>query len=51
MTVELPDGKEVENVESVDTYGIAAALHHEAILALMDQMKELRAEIKGLKGE
>lgn len=49
--IKMPDGRVVERVEAVDTYGIAAALHHEAILALMDQMKELRAEIKGLKGE
>lgn len=51
MNVDLPDGKEVKNVESVDTYGIAAALHHEAILAMMDQIGELKAEIKKLKGE
>lgn len=51
MTYELPDGEKIENVESVDTYGIAAALHHEAILAIMGQVQELKAEIAKLKGQ
>ncbi|EFD7392051.1 tail fiber domain-containing protein [Escherichia coli] len=46
---ELKDGTVVENIKSVDTYGVAAALHHEAILALMDQIDELKAEIAALK--
>lgn len=50
-SVEMPDGSKINNVKSVDTYGIAAALHHEAILAMMDQIGELKAEIKKLKGE
>ncbi|MEN1861703.1 hypothetical protein VNX24_24505 [Citrobacter farmeri] len=50
-SVEMPDGSKINNVKSVDTYGIAAALHHEAILAMMDQIEELKAEIKKLKGE
>ncbi|ELJ4027494.1 tail fiber domain-containing protein [Escherichia coli] len=49
--VEMPDGSKIRDVKSVDTYGIAAALHHEAILAMMDQIAELKAEIKKLKGE
>lgn len=51
LDVEMPDGSTVEDVKAVDTYGIAAALHHEAILAMMDQIAELKAEIKKLKGE
>ncbi|UTQ80563.1 putative tail fiber protein [Pseudomonas phage Motto] len=47
--VEMPDGSTVEKVKSVDTYGVAAALHHEAILALMNEVKELRKEIAELK--
>ena len=49
--LEMPDGSKIGDVKSVDTYGIAAALHHEAILAMMDQIAELKAEIKKLKGE
>ncbi|WP_260677695.1 tail fiber domain-containing protein [Citrobacter amalonaticus] len=49
--VEMPDGSKIDDVKSVDTYGIAAALHHEAILVMMDQIAELKAEIKKLKGE
>jgi hypothetical protein len=33
----LRDGSEIEDVKSVDTFGVAAALHHEAILALMEE--------------
>lgn len=47
--MELSDGTVVKDVKSVDTYGVAAALHHEAILALMDQIDELKAEIAALK--
>jgi len=37
----LENGSVVENVLSPDTPGVAAALHHEAILALMDKVEAL----------
>ncbi len=46
---ELPDGTLVEGVLSPDTYGVAAALHHEAILALMQQVKDLKKKIDALQ--
>ncbi|HEF0022156.1 TPA: tail fiber domain-containing protein [Citrobacter amalonaticus] len=49
--VEMPGGSKIGDVKSVDTYGIAAALHHEAILKMMDKIEALEAEIKKLKGE
>lgn len=48
---QLPDGTVVEGVLSPDTYGVAAALHHETILALMNEIMELREEVNALKGE
>jgi hypothetical protein len=49
--VTLADGSVVEGVLSPDTYGVAAALHHEAILALIDEVNELKrmlnVEMKG----
>lgn len=47
--VTLRDGSILDDVKSVNTSGVAAALHHEAILALMDQIDELKAEIAALK--
>ena len=44
----LRDGSEIEDVKSVDTFGVAAALHHEAILALMDEVSCIKRLIKGL---
>ncbi|WP_274239545.1 tail fiber domain-containing protein [Enterobacter sp. S-33] len=44
----LRDGSEIEDVKSVDTFGVAAALHHEAILALMDEVSCLKRLIKEL---
>lgn len=35
----LPDGSVVPNVLAPDTYGVASALHHEALLSLMDILK------------
>ena len=45
---ELPDGSVVEGVQSPDTYGVAAALHHESILQLMDIVKEAITTIAGV---
>lgn len=45
----LEDGTIVEKVLSPDTYGVAAALHHEAILALMDQIEDLKKQVKALQ--
>lgn len=47
----LEDDSTVENVLSVDTSGVSAALHHEAILALMDKMEDMRKELEELKAE
>lgn len=41
----LTDGTVVKNVLSVDSSGVAAALHHEAILALMSRLEELEQKI------
>lgn len=48
-SIELKDGTIVDNIKSLDTGGIAAALHHEAILALMDKINELQSEILAIK--
>lgn len=37
--VTLKDGTVLENTYSVDTSGVSAALHHQAILALMDKIE------------
>ncbi|HCA5737732.1 TPA: tail fiber domain-containing protein [Citrobacter freundii] len=50
QTMTMEDGKEVENVLSVDTSGVSAALHHEAILALIVEIEELKTEMKSLTG-
>lgn len=47
--VALRNGSSVSDVKSVNTSGIAAALHHEAILALMDKIEKLEAELAALK--
>ncbi|MBA7760021.1 tail fiber domain-containing protein [Citrobacter sp. RHBSTW-00678] len=46
--IELDDGSIVEGVLSPDTYGVSAALHHEAILALMDKIVKLEETVKKL---
>lgn len=46
---ELPDGTTVENVKALSAGDVAAALHHEAILALMAEIEAMKAEIKELK--
>ena len=45
----LEDGTVVEKVLSPDTYGVAAALHHEAILALMQQVEDLKKKLDALQ--
>lgn len=47
--VTLRDGTVLDDVKSVNTSGVAAALHHEAILALMDKVEALEAELSALK--
>ncbi|HGX5467371.1 TPA: tail fiber domain-containing protein [Escherichia coli] len=47
--VTLEDDTVVEDVMSVDTVGVSAALHHEAILALMDRMEDMQKELEELK--
>ncbi|HAG6428490.1 TPA: tail fiber domain-containing protein [Escherichia coli] len=47
--VALRNGSSVSDVKSVNTSGIAAALHHEAILALMEKVENLEAELAALK--
>ncbi|WP_347004251.1 tail fiber domain-containing protein [Enterobacter roggenkampii] len=44
----LEDGTVVEKVLSPDTYGVAAALHHEAILALMQEVEDLKKKVAEL---
>jgi hypothetical protein len=46
---ELEDGTVIDDVLSVDVSGVAAALHHEAILALMDKNRELEETLRDLK--
>ena len=44
----LEDGTVVKDVLSPDTYGVAAALHHESILQLMDIVKDAITTIAGV---
>ncbi|TCW46610.1 endosialidase-like protein [Phytobacter diazotrophicus] len=46
---ELEDGTVIKDVLSPDTAGVAAALHHEAILALMAQIEALTARVAELE--
>lgn len=41
----LDDGTVVKDIKSPDTSGVSAALHHEAILALMSIIDEMKVEI------
>lgn len=47
--ITLKDGEVISDVKTVDTYGVAAALHHEAILALMDQVEDLKKKLDALQ--
>lgn len=46
---ELKDGTVVEKTLSVDVTGASAALHHEAILAVMDQIEDLKKQVEALQ--
>ncbi|ENB7197958.1 tail fiber domain-containing protein [Enterobacter bugandensis] len=49
FSLTLPDGEVVKDVLFPDTAGVAAALHHEAILALMDQIEDLKKQVEALQ--
>ncbi|EFH7974140.1 tail fiber domain-containing protein [Escherichia coli] len=49
--ITLKDGTVIEDVLSPDTYGVSAALHHEAILALMDENEAIREDNNKLHDE
>lgn len=46
--VTLSDGTIVEKAMSVDGSGVSAALHHEAILALMEKIEKIQLQVKNL---
>ncbi|ELY4215876.1 tail fiber domain-containing protein [Cronobacter turicensis] len=47
----LKDGTIISDTLSLDTAGVSAALHHEAILALMDKVEALEAKMADLTGQ
>ncbi|MCU3440560.1 tail fiber domain-containing protein [Enterobacter asburiae] len=47
--ITLEDGTVIPDVKTVDTYGVAAALHHEAILALMVRVDNLTSKVEKLE--
>ncbi|EFH9370652.1 tail fiber domain-containing protein [Escherichia coli] len=47
--ITLKDGEVISDVKTVDTYGVAAALHHEAILALMVRVDNLTSKVEKLE--
>ena len=49
MSLTMADGEIVKDALFPDTAGVAAALHHEAILTLMDKNNELTDEVTALK--
>lgn len=49
--ITLSDGSVVKGARTVDTFGLSAALHHEAILALMDTVDNLTAMVAQLQAE
>jgi len=51
MSLTMADGEVVKDVLFPDTAGVAAALHHEAILALMDENEAFREDNKKLHDE
>ena len=48
-TITLKDGTVIKDVLSPDTYGVSAALHHEAILALMDGDEKSTARLNNME--
>lgn len=48
-TTALKDGTEVEDTLVVDTNSVAAALHHQAILALMDKIEALESKLAAMQ--
>lgn len=50
-TQRLPDGTKVDNVKELNAGNVAAALHHEAILKLMDMIEAQQAQIDELKAK
>ncbi|MCZ0535599.1 tail fiber domain-containing protein [Escherichia coli] len=48
-TTILDDGTQIEDTLSVDVAGAAAALHHEAMLALMEKVEELTEKFEALQ--
>ena len=51
MSLTMADGEVVKDVLFPDTAGVAAALHHEAILVLMDENEAFREDNKKLHDE
>ena len=51
MPLIMADGSEIKDVRCPDTSGVSAALHHEAILALMDENEAFREDNKKLHEE
>jgi hypothetical protein len=49
FSLTMPDGEVVEDVLFPDTVGVSAALHHEAILVLMDKIEILTKKIEALQ--
>ncbi|MDU4843250.1 MAG: tail fiber domain-containing protein [Leclercia adecarboxylata] len=49
--IKLNDDSVVEDAKTVDTFGLSAALHHEAILALMETVDNLTAQVAQLQAE
>lgn len=51
MPLIMTDGSEIKDVRCPDTSGVAAALHHEAILALMDEKEALNTKMESMSSE
>ena len=51
MSLTMADGEVIKDVLFPDTAGVAAALHHEAILVLMDENEAIREDNKKIHDE